>query len=92
MEQQRGRIPIHVQAAVEKEVEKLIKEGLPSKIEQLEEDTFISPAVITVKSAGSVKIATDAIQINKQIGKKQISSAEPTRTAGPDFNQDQQSN
>ena len=71
VEQQRGRrIPIHVQSAVEKEVEKLIKEGHLTKIEQLEEDTFVSPAVIAVKSDGSVKTAMDAIQINKQIIKK----------------------
>ncbi len=59
-----------MQAAVEKEVEKLIKEGHLSKLEQLDEETFVSPAVIAVKSDGSVKIAMDAVQLNKQIVKK----------------------
>ena len=71
VEQQRGRrIPIHIQAAVEKEVERLIKEGHLTKINQLEEDSLVSPVVIAVKADGSVKIAMDASQINKQIVKK----------------------
>ena len=71
VEQQRGRrIPIHVQKAVEEEIKKLTEEGHITKIEQLDEDTFVSPAVIAVKSDGSVKIAMDAIQLNKQIVKK----------------------
>ncbi len=48
----------------------MTNEGHITKIEQLDEDTFVSPAVIAVKSEGSVKIAMDAIQLNRQIVKK----------------------
>ncbi len=43
---------------------------IASKIIHLEEDAFVSPAVKAVKSDGSVKIAMDAVQINKQMIKK----------------------
>ena len=70
-EQQKGRrIPIHVQEAVEKELKRLIKEGHLTKLEQVGENVFVSPAMVAVKGDGSVKIAMDAVRLNKQIIKK----------------------
>ncbi len=71
VEQQKGRrIPIHVQDAVEKELQRLIKEGRISKLEQVGENVFVSPALVAVKGDGSVKIAMDTVRLNKQIVKK----------------------
>ncbi len=69
--QQKGRrIPIHIQQAVETEVAKLVKNGHIEKLRKIGEDTFVSPVVITRKSDGSVKIALDSVQLNRQIVKK----------------------
>ncbi len=71
VEQQKGkRIPIHVQEAVDKELQRLIKEGHITKLEQVGKNVFVSPAVIAIKGDGSVKIAMDAVRLNKQIVKK----------------------
>ena len=59
--QQKGRpIPIHLQQSVEKEIEKLIKQGHIEKANNIDEICFLSPAVITVKKDKSVKIALDS--------------------------------
>ena len=48
--QQKGRpIPIHLQQAVGKEIEKLKKLGHIEKAENIDENCFVSPAVITIK-------------------------------------------
>ncbi len=39
-------------------------------MEQVGENVFVSPAVVAVKGDGSVKIAMDALRLNKQIIKK----------------------
>ena len=50
--QQKGRpIPIHLQPAVEKEIEKLKKQGIIEKVENIDENYFVSPVVITIKKA-----------------------------------------
>ncbi len=69
-QQKRRRIPIHVQEAVEKELQRLIKEEHITKLEQVGENVFVSPAVVAVKGDGSVKIAMDAVRLNKQIVKE----------------------
>ena len=64
--QQKARpIPLHLQDAVEKEIKKLIDSGHIEKLEEVPEDTFISPAVITVKKDKSVKIALDSRKLNE---------------------------
>ena len=69
--QQKGRrVPIHIQKAVETEVNKLVKGGQLEKLTEVGEDIFVSPVVITHKSDGTVKIALDWIELNKQIVKK----------------------
>ena len=48
--QQKGRpIPIHLQPAVEKEIEKLKDQGHIEKANDIDETCFVSPAVITIK-------------------------------------------
>ena len=56
-------IPLHLQA-VGNEIEKLMKSGHLEKVKHLDEDCFVSPVVITVKSDKSVKIALDSRKLN----------------------------
>ena len=68
--QQKGRrIPIQLQKAVDAEISRLLKEGHIEKIDELKDDVFIQPTVITVKKDRSVKIALDARALNKAIDK-----------------------
>ena len=63
--QQNGRpIPIHLQQSVEKEINKLMKQGHIEKANNIDENCFVSPAVITVKKNKSVKIALDSRKLN----------------------------
>ena len=57
-------IPLHLQEAVGKEIEKLMKSGHLEKVNYVDEDCFVSPVVITVKSDKSVKIALDSRILN----------------------------
>ena len=63
--QQKGRpIPMHLQDAVGKELKKLQKSGHLEKATGINEDCFVSPAVITVKKDKSIKIALDSRKLN----------------------------
>ena len=48
-------VPLHLQEDVGRELEKLIKSGHLEKIKDVDEDCFVSPVVITVKSDKTVK-------------------------------------
>ena len=63
------RIPIQLQEQVDKEIEKLLKEGHIEKVDKIQDDVFIQPTVITVKKDKSVKIALDAMALNQSIAK-----------------------
>ena len=64
--QQKGRpIPIHLQPAVGKEIEKLTKNGHIEKATDIDENCFVSPAVITVKKDKTIKIALDSRKLNE---------------------------
>ena len=64
--QQKGRpILIHLQQAVGKEIEKLKKLGHIEKAENIDENCFVSPAVITIKKDKSGKIALDSRKLNE---------------------------
>ena len=64
--QQKGRpIPIHLQPAVGKEIEKLTKHGHIEKATNIDENCFVSPAVITVKKDKTVKIVLDSRKLNE---------------------------
>ena len=57
---QKGRpIPLHLQEAVGKGIETLMKSGHLEKVKHVDEDCFVSPVVIAVKSDKSVKLALD---------------------------------
>ena len=69
--QQKGRsIAIHLQPAVEKEIEKLKDQGHIEKANDIDETCFVSPAVITIKKDKSVKIALDSRKLNEITVKK----------------------
>ena len=57
-------VPLHLQKDVERELERLIKSGHLEKVNNVDEDCFVSPVVITVKNDKSVKIALDSRQLN----------------------------
>ena len=57
-------ISLHLQEDVGRELEKLIKAGHLEKINNVYEDCFVSPVVITVKNDKSVKIALDSRKLN----------------------------
>ena len=63
---QKGRpIPIHLQPAVGKEIEKLTKNGHFEKATDIDENCVAGPAVITVKKDKTVKIALDSRKLNE---------------------------
>ena len=57
-------VPIHLQKDIGRELERLIKSGHLEKLNNVDEDCFVSPVVITVKSDKSVKIALDSRKLN----------------------------
>ena len=57
-------VPLHLQEDVGKELEKLIRTGHLEKINDVDEDCFVSPVVITIKGDKSVKIALDSRKLN----------------------------
>ena len=57
-------VPLHLQADVGRELEKLMKTGYLEKINDVNEDCFVSQVVTTVKSDTSVKIALDSRKLN----------------------------
>ena len=62
---QRARpIPLHLQEHVGRELETLIKNGHLQKVNNVDEDCFVSPVVLTVKNDKSVKIALDSRKLN----------------------------
>ena len=68
VKQQKGRrVPIQLQDAVNKEVSRLLQEGHIVKVQEIKEDVFLQPTVITVKKDRSVKIALDARELNKNV-------------------------
>ena len=68
--QQKGkRITIQLQKAVDEEISRLLKEGHIEKINEIKDDVFIHPTVITVKKDRLVKIALDARALNQAIEK-----------------------
>ena len=68
--QQKGhRVPLPLQRAVEAENTKLIKEGHVRQIDNINDEVFIQPTVITVKRDKTVKIALDSSQLNNAIQK-----------------------
>ena len=68
--QQKGRrVPITLQEKVDKEIDKLLGQGHIQKLEECSDKYFVSPIVITVKKDGSVKLALESRELNKQVHK-----------------------
>ena len=68
--QQKGRrVPITLQEKVDKEIDKLLEQGHIQKLEERSDKYFVSPIVITVKKDGSVKLALELRELNKQVHK-----------------------
>ena len=68
--QQKGqRVPIQLQEQVDKEIEKLLTEGLTERVKKIQGDVFLQPTGITVKKDESVKIALDARALNESIAR-----------------------
>ena len=68
--QQKGRrVPITLQEKVDKEIDKLLEQGHIQKLEECSDKYFVSPIFITVKKDGSVKLALESRELNKQVHK-----------------------
>ena len=65
IQQKRRPIPIHLQDQVAEELKRLIKNGYLERATEINEDCFVSPAVITVKKDKSIKIALDSRKLNE---------------------------
>ena len=65
IQQKRRPIPINLQQSVEKEINKLMKPGHIEKANNIDENCFVSPAVITTKKDKSVKNALDSRKLNE---------------------------
>ena len=64
--QQNGRpIPIHLQQSVGKEIEKIIRQGHIEQANNIDENCFVSQAVISVKKDKPIKIALDSRKLNE---------------------------
>ena len=57
-------VPLHLQKDVERELERSIKSGHLEKVNNVDEDCFVSPVVITVKSENLVEISLDSRKLN----------------------------
>ena len=69
--QQKGRpVPIHFQITVKQELENLIEKGHLEKADKTTENSFISPAVITIKKDKSMKVALDSRKLNEAYVKR----------------------
>ena len=64
VKQKARQSPLHLQEDVGRKLEKLIKAGHLEKINNVDEDCFVSPVVITVKNDKSVKIALESRKLN----------------------------
>ena len=69
--QQKGRrVPVKLQEKVDKEIDKLLAQRHIEKLKECSDRYFVSPIVITVKKDGSVKLALESRELNKQVPKK----------------------
>ena len=60
-------MPISVQDKVDKEIDRLIKEGHIIILQECSDKYFVSPIVIRVKKDGSIKLALESRELNKQV-------------------------
>ena len=60
------RVPLHLLDSIKTELNRLIDERHIKKLENCDEDRFISLIVITCKKDKSIKLALDSKFVNKQ--------------------------
>ena len=65
-------MPITLQEKVDKEIDELLAQGHIQKREESSNKYFVSPIVNTVKKDGSVKLALESRELNKQVIKINI--------------------
>ena len=63
------RTPNQMQKAKDAKIKRLLKDGPIKKVDEIKDDVFNQPTVITVKKDRSVKIALDVRALNKAIDK-----------------------
>ena len=59
-------VPISLQDKLDKEIERLTKEGHIIRLQECSDKNFSSPIVITVKKDGSIKLALESRELNQQ--------------------------
>ena len=69
VQQKERRVPISLQEKVDTEIDKLLKQGQIEKLTECSDKYFVSPIVITVQKDGSVKLALESRELNKQVHK-----------------------
>ena len=62
-------MPVTLQEKMDKEIDKLLTQGHIEKLKECSD--FVSPIVITVKKDGSVKLALESRELNKQVHKNE---------------------
>ena len=62
-------MPISLQDKVDKEIDRLLKDGHIIKLQECSDKYFVSPIVITVKKDGSKKLTLESRELNKQVHK-----------------------
>ena len=69
MQQKGRRIPITLQKKVDKGISKLLEQFHIENLNEFSVKFFVSPIVIRVKKDGSIKLALESRELNKQIHK-----------------------
>ena len=69
-QQKERRVPLQLQEAVEKKIDKLLAGDHILRVEKVNDEVFTQHVVITVKKAKSVKVALDARLLNNEIQKE----------------------
>ena len=71
--QQKGRrVPLQLQEAVEKGIDKRLAEEHIRRAEKVSDEVFTQPVVLTLKKDKNVKVAQDARSLNNAIQKGMI--------------------
>ena len=63
-------MPVTLQQKMDKDIDKLLTQGRIENMKECSDRYFVSPIVITVKKDGSVKLALESRELNKQVHKK----------------------
>ena len=69
IKQKGRRVPISLQDKVDKKNHRLVNEGHIVKLQECSDKYFVSSIVITVKKDGSIKLALESRELNKQVHK-----------------------